>query len=328
MELPVHGRDRNAPSHGIVIALSLLILQMGVTATASPSLKRRDLPSSEEEALASFAAYLRHFLAVFETSRINGREARASVTRADDEESVEDILSRAKRSQQIGASPGCKDVTVTADFVRWGFDILISRLKETDVAVAEPETVGQMKENGVRCPAFFTWYGQKDGATDFSEASCYLRGCIGTLSPIDPASIGNYAWMAASQDPRFPPVTTSQVSKLKGTMTLLHSFELTTAADWELGVHGLTTDFTVGVRAYSGVFLPDVMLGFATKEKSLEELVRKAGYFGPITPGITESMRLTRFQGRGVSLTFPEYKARYGVIGEDRHGVAGGGVSV
>lgn len=58
--------------------------------------------------------------------------------------------------------------------------------------MAEPEAVEQMRDDGVQCPVFFTWYGQRQRAVDFSPGSCELRGCIGTLSPVDPESIGKH----------------------------------------------------------------------------------------------------------------------------------------
>ncbi|CBZ54298.1 AMMECR1 family protein, related [Neospora caninum Liverpool] len=214
------------------------------------------------------------------------------------------------RRHAMGASPGCKDVDVTTDFVRWAFDILISGLQNrAGEATRLPSGIVQMRRRGLRCPAFVTWYQRDPEVFNGSEDGYELRGCIGTLSAIPPETIGQYAWTAAQEDSRFPPVELDEVSALKGTTARNY-------LDWILGMHGLAAEFDVNGKHYSGVFLPQVLLQFETKENSVVQLIRKAEYFGPISKELLDSMQLTRFQGTHISLSFPEYKEEYGVIGQ------------
>ncbi|PFH35218.1 hypothetical protein BESB_061050 [Besnoitia besnoiti] len=228
------------------------------------------------------------------------------------------LLSLLRRRRGMWASPGCKNVDMTTDFVRWGYDILIDALQnggEEDIRV--PTGIVEMQQKGLRCPAFFSWYQRDPDAPDESQDSYDLRGCVGTLAAITPKEIGNYALLAAEEDPRFAPITLSEVPTLKGVATILHSFETAKGPmDWELGVHGLATEFVVNGLRYSGVFLPQVLEQFETKENGIIQLIRKAQYSGQISKELINSMRLTRFQGKFLSLSFPEYEAEFGVIGQ------------
>ncbi|KEP67488.1 UNVERIFIED_CONTAM: hypothetical protein HHA_225413 [Hammondia hammondi] len=230
------------------------------------------------------------------------------------------LLSRTKAwlCNLMSRGRSCKDVDVTADFVRWSFDILITALQNRDVeAIRLPDGIVDMQRKRLRCPAFVTWYKRVPRRLKDSEDGYELRGCIGTLSAITPEEIGDYALIAAQEDSRFPPIQLGEVPTLKGTVTVLHSFERAkNSLDWEIGVHGLAAKFHVNGQLYSSVYLPQVMVEFETKVNGIAELIRKAQYFGEITEELLDSVQLTKFQGTHRSLSFSEYKNEHGVIGQ------------
>ena len=91
-----------------------------------------------------------------------------------------------------------------------------------------------------------------------------LRGCIGFVEPIYPLYIGvqKAAVYAATDDPRFPPVSEDEIGQLEYEVTVLsETEEISIGKDTDLnaliirGVHGL--EVSRGIR--SGLLLPQVM---------------------------------------------------------------------
>lgn len=254
-----------------------------------------------------------------EQSSSNPKRTRATLNdlfRGDNAPPSPSVLSLLGSRRAMWASPGCRDVSVSKDSVRWGFDILLSSLKHRPLDIRQyPAEIVEMQRRRLRCPAFFTWHQRVSEGPAETEDDYKLRGCIGTLSAITPDEIGTYAWIAAKEDQRFSPVELKEMPRLRGTLTILHSFEIAKhPLDWELGVHGLAADFNVKGDGYWGVFLPEVMLKFKSKERCIIELIRKAEYFGPITTDLINSVRLTKFQGKPVSLSFDEYVQTFGEV--------------
>ena len=84
-----------------------------------------------------------------------------------------------------------------------------------------------------------------------------LRGCIGTLEPREPlaAAVRSSAISAATQDPRFPPVTADELDDLHIEISVLSPLRKVDSPDEIIvGVHGVMVAH--GMRR--GVFLPQV----------------------------------------------------------------------
>ena len=107
-----------------------------------------------------------------------------------------------------------------------------------------------------------------------------LRGCIGrvdTPEPID-SLVAACAILAASRDPRFPPVEIHEFDALEIELSILTPPEPATAADvlarLQPGVHGAT----VSLGGARGLLLPQVASQFHWNAlRFLEETSRKAG---------------------------------------------------
>ena len=159
------------------------------------------------------------------------------------------------------------------------------------------------------CPLFVTWeIGQDE----------HLRGCIGTFEAGDlRTNLGKYANIAAFQDRRFNPVSSSEVATLTCKVSFLTNFEQgASALDWTVGTHGITVEFadpsTGRLRVDTGAqcsatFLPSVApeQGW-DKETTLKHLVKKAGYSGPLDKVINK-ISLTRYQSSVAKLTYADY---------------------
>ena len=111
---------------------------------------------------------------------------------------------------------------------------------------------------------FVTWYKGKE-----------LRGCIGTLRPINlQHGLTEYALVAALEDTRFEPVTNDEIETLECKVSILFSFERCESwNDWTIGTHGIIVRFNSGGKSYSATLLPDVMV---EQEWSLETAILKA----------------------------------------------------
>jgi MEMO1 family protein len=117
-----------------------------------------------------------------------------------------------------------------------------------------------------------------------------LRGCIGTPRPVCvdiPHEISRVAPMAATGDPRFPPVDPEEMPELRFEVSILSPPE-PVGDPSELDPHrfGVIAEDALGRRA---LLLPDIQ-GIDTVERQLYELRRKGG-IPPLAP-----IRLQRFR--------------------------------
>jgi AmmeMemoRadiSam system protein A len=116
-----------------------------------------------------------------------------------------------------------------------------------------------------------------------------LRGCIGTITPVQTtlaAEIAYNAVSAASQDPRFPPVRADELGGLEISVDVLEAPEhVTSMADLDPKIYGVIT--TCGRRR--GLLLPDLE-GVDTCEEQVAIAMSKGG----IRPD--ETVSLERFR--------------------------------
>jgi MEMO1 family protein len=116
-----------------------------------------------------------------------------------------------------------------------------------------------------------------------------LRGCIGTFLPAAPsvaAEVVENAVLAATRDPRFPPVTPDELDLLEVSVDELTApVPVASLADLDPGRYGVIVE--AGRRR--GLLLPDLE-GVDTAEQQVAIAARKAG----IAPG--EAVRLHRFE--------------------------------
>ena len=119
---------------------------------------------------------------------------------------------------------------------------------------------------------------QPRGAFVTLKENGQLRGCIGRFEPSEPLYkiIQQMAVSAASQDPRFRPVSADELEKLEYEISVLSPLrKIGTASEIELGKHGVQ----VSKGFHHGVFLPQVATETGwSKEEFLGELCsQKAG---------------------------------------------------
>lgn len=130
---------------------------------------------------------------------------------------------------------------------------------------------------------------QRAGAFVSLHAHGGLRGCIGTIEPSQPnlaIEVIHNAIMAATEDPRFPPVRPSELEGLEISVDVLTEPELVSSMDQlDPKVYGVIVQS--GFRR--GLLLPDLD-GVDTAECQVDIARRKAG----IHP--SERMQLYRFQ--------------------------------
>ncbi|EIE26356.1 hypothetical protein COCSUDRAFT_12481 [Coccomyxa subellipsoidea C-169] len=154
-------------------------------------------------------------------------------------------------------------------------------------------------------PLFVTWNKQ-------SRRGQRLRGCIGTLEPRHlHTALRDYALTSALRDRRFEPVSHREVASLSCKVSMLCAFEQASSwMDWTVGIHGLIIDFFVARCQRSATFLPEVA-GHErwTREETIDSLIAKAGYVGPVTPALRASLTVTRYQSSAASLTYDQYCA-------------------
>ena len=103
-----------------------------------------------------------------------------------------------------------------------------------------------------------------------------LRGCIGRLESGDSliSVVAYCARAAASEDPRFRPVSESELSEIAIELSILSPLEDITLEQIEVGRHGLL----VSTESHRGVLLPQVAIEFRwSAERFLEETCVKTG---------------------------------------------------
>ncbi|ERS95421.1 hypothetical protein HMPREF1624_08299 [Sporothrix schenckii ATCC 58251] len=169
-------------------------------------------------------------------------------------------------------------------------------------------------------PLFVTWNTIDDAAQDIADGDededdteHVLRGCIGCFDAIPlEEGLATYALTAALDDSRFHPIARRELRRLEVAVTLLTDFEPARGGpeDWEVGTHGIRIAFTVGGFQYGSTYLPDVAAEQGwTKEQTLINLMRKAGWHGRRDQWRKVNLRVTRYQGRKRRLTYKQYMA-------------------
>ena len=104
----------------------------------------------------------------------------------------------------------------------------------------------------------------------------HLRGCIGQVKPVDPLVrvVVQCAVSAATEDPRFAPVSAEEVAQLEIELSLLSQPAPVRFEEIEIGRHGLI----VTQQNKSGLLLPQVADEHNWPvERFLEEICLKAG---------------------------------------------------
>ncbi|MDT7540699.1 MAG: hypothetical protein QOE33_603 [Acidobacteriota bacterium] len=104
-----------------------------------------------------------------------------------------------------------------------------------------------------------------------------LRGCIGTIEPqrdtLAEELIAN-AVSAATRDPRFPPVSVNELSRLRYSVDILSKPEPASFEDLDPKSYGVIVEDEAGVRR--GLLLPDIE-GVETAAQQVQIATRKAG---------------------------------------------------
>lgn len=117
---------------------------------------------------------------------------------------------------------------------------------------------------------------------------------------------------SALRDRRFPPIQAREIPYLECTVSLLTDYESASSyLDWEIGKHGMILEFTdpESVRR-SATYLPEVAAQEGwTKVETVDSLVRKAGYMGPLTESMRRKFRITRYQSSLCTMHYSEYAA-------------------
>lgn len=119
-----------------------------------------------------------------------------------------------------------------------------------------------------------------------------LRGCIGTVEPVRATladELIHNAISAATRDPRFLPVSISELPHLRYSVDVLSPPEPTRFEELDPKTYGLIVEDERGHRR--GLLLPDLE-GVESAEQQLEITTRKAG----IPPGV--DVTLYRFRVR------------------------------
>ncbi|XP_069988023.1 AMMECR1-like protein isoform X2 [Penaeus vannamei] len=175
------------------------------------------------------------------------------------------------------------------------FDVLYSHLHNM-------EPPGTPDFTNEPFPLFVTWKLGKDKR---------LRGCMGTFSHISlHAGLREYAATSAFKDSRFQPIARDELPRLGVSVSILRHFEDgRDYRDWDIGVHGIRIEFLNERGAKrTATYLPEVApeQGW-DHEQTIDSLLRKGGYKGPVTGEVRRSIKLTRYQSEKISVTFQEY---------------------
>jgi MEMO1 family protein len=122
-----------------------------------------------------------------------------------------------------------------------------------------------------------------------------LRGCIGTIEPMQESlaeEIIANAISAATRDPRFPPISPSELSHLRYSVDVLYEPEPATFDELDSKTYGVIVEDMNGTRR--GLLLPDIE-GIETASQQVEIAARKAG-IRPGTPLKLSRFRVERFR--------------------------------
>ncbi|KAJ2237018.1 hypothetical protein H4R99_001232 [Coemansia sp. RSA 1722] len=192
----------------------------------------------------------------------------------------------------------------TKEHCRFCFDVLIAHLTGNNNATG----IQADFDTGTEYPLFVTWdkHSSRDGDSR-------LRGCIGNFSPMELSNgLRDYALTSALHDSRFRPISLREVPFLSCTVSLLTDFEKAKdCMDWEVGKHGVWIEFrgNRGERR-TATFLPQIASEQGwSKTETIDHLLRKGGYQGPVGDDVYEAIKLTRYQSQKAELSYDDYKA-------------------
>ncbi|XP_059144009.1 AMMECR1-like protein [Physella acuta] len=179
------------------------------------------------------------------------------------------------------------------------FDVLHSHLHNYDPPRPVPPFTNEAY------PLFVTWKLGRERR---------LRGCIGTFSPTSLHSgLREYAVTSAVKDSRFEPITKEEFPKLHCSVSLLTHFEdAMDYLDWELGSHGIRIEF-INEKGHkkTATYLPEVAVEQGwDRVQTIDSLLRKGGFKGPITPEVRKSIRLTRYRSEKITIAYSDYVAQ------------------
>ncbi len=192
----------------------------------------------------------------------------------------------------------CEVLNYEAPF---GVGYLVAQLtmqESTDDEIEIPKLARQSVEAFVRSGKILTATADPGGLLG-ARAPCFvslktldgeLRGCIGTIEPVRETlteEIVANAISAATNDPRFDPVTEDELGNLRYSVDVLFPAEPTVMKDLDPAVFGVIVEDESGSRR--GLLLPDIA-GIDDAEQQVEIAARKAG----IQRG--EPVRLFRFR--------------------------------
>lgn len=108
-----------------------------------------------------------------------------------------------------------------------------------------------------------------------------LRGCIGYIIPVEPLylAVKNMTIAAATQDPRFFPLTEEELKRIKIEISVLGKLKkIENIEEIKIGKHGLFLKKSIQRRVFSGLLLPQVAVTNKwDRIKFLEQVCRKAG---------------------------------------------------
>lgn len=142
-----------------------------------------------------------------------------------------------------------------------------------------------------------------------------LAGCKGVTSGPRPLHelLAYFAVDAATNDGRFRPLRLRDLAdgNLACGVSVLHSFEsIDSVFDWQLATHGLTIEFKAAGRRFHATYLPHVASeqGWSVRE-TIDSLIRKSGFDGPIDDALLASIRSTRYQSVKCELSHADFLA-------------------
>ncbi len=174
------------------------------------------------------------------------------------------------------------------------FDVLYTHLYQL-----EPPRVPHFTND--HFPLFVTWRIGKEKK---------LRGCIGTFNEMRlHGGLREYAVTSALKDSRFSPVTRDELPRLTVSVSILCRFEdAADFLDWDIGVHGIRIEFPCNGSKRTATYLPEVAAEQCwDKVQTIDSLLRKGGFKGPVTPEVRRSIRLVRYQSEKMSVAYNDY---------------------
>lgn len=125
-----------------------------------------------------------------------------------------------------------------------------------------------------------------------------LRGCIGTIQPVNPLvrDVVQNTYKSAMQDPRFGPLTADELPKVTVTVSILshdRPMEIADEADLLRQIRPGTDGLIIRDRGRSALFLPKVWEVLPEKRDFLRHLKAKAGLDPDVETGTLQAFRFT-----------------------------------